>query len=85
MTSKIVPDPPCPKKLQISAQENLLQIHYKSRALLNTLLIQVNLSEYAAHDLYEYLRVVSDLSDQAISMLQQMMRSSYSVEEEDLH
>jgi hypothetical protein len=85
MASKMVPDPPCPKKLQISAQDDLLQIHYKARALLNTLLMQVNLSECAAQDLYEYLRVVSDLSDQAISILQQMIRRSYEMKEKDIY
>ena len=85
MTSKIVPDPPRQKKLQISAQDDLLQVHYKARALLNTLLIQVNLSEYAAEDLYEYLHVVSDLSDQAIAMLQQMIRRSYAMEDENVY
>lgn len=78
-------DSPCPKKLQITSQEDLLVIHHKVRALLNTLLIRTNLNDYTDLELHSYLSVVSDLSDQAISLLQQMIGSSCKPAEKNMY
>ncbi len=67
MAEIIISDPASLKKQALSSQEDLLDLQYKIEAMLN-MLLRTNLIYYPTSELYGYIRTISDLFDQAISL-----------------
>ena len=70
------------KKLHISPQEELLHIHLRIEAMFH-MLLRVDLIEYPIAELYEYLCVISDLFDQAVSLCKQILSDANECVKED--
>ena len=68
MANNMLTDDPCPNKLQISSQEDLLIMNHKIEALLRTLVLHADLDMYPSTQLHTYICVIHDLSEQAINL-----------------
>ena len=73
MANNMLTDDPCPNKLQIISQEDLLTFNYKIHAMLETLVVYADLNVYPTAELHTYLNVIHDLSEQAISLNQKII------------
>jgi len=73
MANNMLTDTPCPNKLQISAQEDLLGLSHRIEALLRTLVLYADLGVYPTDQLHTYLCVIHDLSEESISMNQKII------------